>query len=58
MLVDAWISSNELVKNGMKFSEDLNKWINPKYDWMIGDIIKTKIDKLNWIKNDILLKLI
>lgn len=58
MLVDAWILSNELEKNGIIYSEELKKWMNPKYDWMIGDIIKTKIDKLNWIQNDILLKII
>ena len=42
---------------GMTYDEDLRKWINPNFDLKIGDNLKTRIDRLNWDKNEIILKI-
>ena len=58
LMVDGWIVSKDLEQMGMSYDEDLRKWINPAYDWKIGDVLKTEIGRLNWDKNEIILKIV
>lgn len=57
LLVDGWIVSKSLEAMGMTYDEDLRKWINPNFDLKIGDNLKTRIERLNWDKNEIILKI-
>jgi ribonuclease R len=57
LLVDAWIVSKSLEEMGMSYDEDKRIWVNPSYALKIGDTLKTKIERLNWDKNEIILKI-
>jgi ribonuclease R len=58
LLVDAWILSKDLEELGITYNEEKRIWLNPHYDWKIGDMLKTKISRLNWDKNEIILNLL
>lgn len=55
LMIDAWIPSEDLEE--YKYDDKQNKWIHSEYNLKLGDIISTKLNKLNWDRNEIYLKI-
>jgi ribonuclease R len=56
LMIDGWINSEDL--EGYNYDEKQNKWVHDEYNLKLGDIISTKVCRLDWDRNEIYLKLV